>query len=122
FVACDSDGKPLERHVVTRAVISAFDRAGIPRVRGSALNILRHTFGSRLAEAGQSFGTIATLMGNSAAIAERHYIRFSSGHLQAAMASTDGARVIPTDAIGETRGKNQAGKIPADKTYPVEDK
>ena len=102
-VMCDPDGKQQDRHVVSRAVISAFDRAGTPRIRGSALNILRHTFGSRLAEAGLSLGTIATLMGNSAAIAERHYIRFSPGHLQAAMAKVGGgleqATEIATDPI-----------------------
>src|SRR5207245_2484659 len=83
------------RFVVARRVESALERAEIPHSKGTMFNLFRHTFGSRLAEAGVSFGVIARIMGNSAAIAERHYIRFSPSHFKAAMATLD---VVPQTA------------------------
>jgi integrase len=92
-VLAGREGQPLDPFVITRAVESAFDAAGITKHAGAVFNLFRHTFGSRLAEAGHSMATIACIMGNSPAICERHYIRFSPGHLRAAMASLDGAQV-----------------------------
>lgn len=92
-VLADREGKPLDPYSVTRAVESALEAAGITKHAGAVFNLLRHTFGSRLAEAGHSMATIACIMGNSAGICERHYIRFSPGHLRAAMASVGGAIV-----------------------------
>ncbi|MCZ6696134.1 MAG: tyrosine-type recombinase/integrase, partial [Acidobacteria bacterium] len=88
YVLCDSEGKRLDPWRATRALESALQRAGIEK-RGGPFNLMRHTFGSRLAEAGVPMATIAKIMGNSSAVCERHYIRFSPGHLKAAMATLD---------------------------------
>ncbi len=79
----------MDERNLTRHLESALERAGITKQKGAAFNLLRHTFGSRLAEQGHGFGTIATIMGNSAAVCEKHYISFSPGHLKAAMATLD---------------------------------
>jgi integrase len=93
FLLCDREGNRLDPWRATRAVESAMERAGIVKV-GGPFNLMRHTFGSRLAEQGVSFGAIAKIMGNSAAVCERHYIRFSPGYLKAAMATLDRARTV----------------------------
>jgi len=96
YVLCDREGRPLSRYVVARQVESALERAEFAKAKGTNLNLLRHTFGSRLAEAGVSMATIATIMGNSEAVCMRHYIRFSPGHLRAAMATLDTPTAPPT--------------------------
>ena len=83
------DGHRLSERYFTEKFESALERAGITKHQGVAINLLRHTFGSRLAEQGHSFGSIAAVMGNSAAVCEKHYIRFSPGHLKAMMATLD---------------------------------
>jgi integrase len=103
FVLCDSLGRRLDPWRATRAVESAMELAGIVKV-GGPFNLMRHTFGSRLAEQGVSFGAIAKIMGNSAAICERHYIRFSPGYLRAAMATLDAPAVAEGRARGRKRG------------------
>ena len=92
-VLCDREGRPLDRFVLARRVESALERAGVGKVKGTGFNLFRHTFGSRLAEAGVSMATIATIMGNSEAVCMRHYIRFSPAHLKAAMAMLDSPAV-----------------------------
>ena len=42
---------------------------------------LRHTFGSRLAQAGRSLYEISTLMGNSPGICQKHYARLLPEHM-----------------------------------------
>jgi integrase len=101
FVLCDRAGKPLDRYVLTRQMESAFDAAEVTTQKGTCFNLFRHTFGSRLAEAGHSMATIARIMGNSAAVCERHYIRFSPGHLKAAMASLDSPTATDTPTAPE---------------------
>src|SRR5262249_44882664 len=49
-------------------------KAQDPKLSWNLLDI-RHTFGSQLAQKGVSLLKIATLMGNSPAIAHKHYIR-----------------------------------------------
>jgi integrase len=89
FVLCDREGKPLDRFILARDVESALERAGIPKATGTMFNLFRHTCGSRLAERGVSMATVATILGNTEAVCMRHYIRFSPGHLKAAMAQLD---------------------------------
>jgi integrase len=96
YVLADPDGKPLNPDKVWRLIESAMQRAEIVKPEGSRYNLFRHTFGSRLAEQGVSFGVIAKIMGNSAAVCEKHYIDFSPGHLKAAMATLDVPTVTPT--------------------------
>lgn len=105
-VLCDREGKPLDRFVLARRVESALERAAVAKVKGTGMNLLRHTFGSRLAEAGVSMATIATIMGNSPDVCHRHYIRFSPGHLKAAMATLD-AVTAPLTAPPAGAGRNQ---------------
>ncbi len=108
FVLCDREGKPLDRFVVARRVESALERADIVKVKGTGMNLLRHTFGSRLAEASVSMATIATIMGNSEAVCMRHYIRFSPAHLKAAMATLDAVTVPPTGPGADRDRRNGA--------------
>lgn len=89
FVLCYHDGRPLDRFKLARAIHEALDRAEIRKRKGACANLLRHTFGSRLAERGVPMPVIATLMGNSPEIAFKHYVRFSPGHLKGAMATLD---------------------------------
>jgi len=89
FVLCDREGRTIDPYVITRSIQSALERAGVKKTAGAVFNLFRHTFGSRLAERGVDMGTIATLMGNSPEICFKHYVRFSPGHLQAAMALLD---------------------------------
>ncbi len=105
YVLRDDQGIPLDRFILARKVESALERAGVVKVKGSTFNLFRHTFGSRLAEKGYSFGAIAKLMGNSAAMCERHYIRFSPEHLKAMMASLD-TPSAPHSAPGADRDAN----------------
>ena len=97
YVLSDEAGKPLDYFKVQRLLESALETAGIVK-RGGVFNLMRHTFGSRLAEKNVGFGTIAKIMGNTAAIAERHCIRFSPSHLKAAMAMLDDAVTAPPTA------------------------
>ena len=90
YVLCYSDGRPLDRFKLARAIREALEVAEIVKRPGACGNLLRHTFGSRLAEKGIEMPVIATLMGNSPEIAFRHYIRFSPAHLKGAMAALDG--------------------------------
>lgn|GEM_PF-1585061 len=89
FVLCYHDGLPLDRFKLARAIHEALDCAEILKRKGACGNLLRHTFGSRLAEKGVPMPVIATLMGNSPEIAFKHYVRFSPGHLKAAMETLD---------------------------------
>jgi site-specific recombinase XerD len=100
FVLCYPDGLPLDRFKLARAIHEALDRAEILKRKGACANLLRHTFGSRLAEKGVPMPVIATLMGNSPEIAFKHYVRFSPGHLKAAMATLD--PVLPKKASKRT--------------------
>lgn len=88
-VLCYPDARPLDRFKLARAIDGALDVAEIDKRPGCCANLLRHTFGSRLAERGIPMPVIATLMGNSPDIAFKHYVRFSPGHLKAAMATLD---------------------------------
>ena len=125
FVLCDLEGKRLDPWRATRGLESALQRAGIEKCGGS-FNLMRHTFGSRMAEAGVPMATIAKIMGNSSAVCERHYIRFSPGHLRAAMATQDesgtvaqdGARLdstVVTDGTDRSKllGDNRSGRSAA---------
>jgi integrase len=105
FVLSDREGRPLDPYVVTRAIESAMERADIPKAPGAVFNLLRHTFGSRLAEAGVDMTTLATIMGNSPEICYRHYIRFSPGHLKAAMAKVDQAVGVAQDEAHSIMGR-----------------
>jgi len=89
YVLCYHDARPLDRFKLARAIHEALDRAEIQKRKGACANLLRHTFGTRLAEKGVPMPVIATLMGNSPEIAFKHYVRFSPGHLKAAMATLD---------------------------------
>lgn len=97
YVFSDAAGKRLDYFTVERLLQSALDRAGIVKA-GGVFNMMRHTFGSRLAEKGVGFATIAKIMGNTAAVCERSYIRFSPGHLKAAMATLDDPSFVPQSA------------------------
>lgn len=85
------------------------EQAGIAKVKGTGMNLLRHTFGSRLAERGVSMATITTIMGNSEAVCFRHYIRFSPGHLKAAMATRDSPAVA--GSVAGPRGVVESGPL-----------
>lgn len=104
FVLCDRDGEPLDRYVITRAVESTLQRAGIQKKPGAVFNLLRHTFGSRMAEAGVDMTTLATIMGNSPDICYKHYIRFSPGHLKAVMAKVDRPSSVAQDGARASNG------------------
>lgn len=109
FVLSDREGKALDRFIMSRVVESALQASGIVKIAGTSFNRFRHTFGSRLAEAGVGFGVIAQIMGNSAAVAERHYIRFSPAHTKAAMALLDGTPVArkPNSSAGKESQKQR---------------
>ena len=89
-----SGGHRLDERNLTRHLESAIERGGLTKHQGAAFNLLRHTFGSRMAEAGVDMTTLATIMGNSPDVCFKHYIRFSPGHLKAAMATQN---LPPTD-------------------------
>ncbi|MCZ6695243.1 MAG: tyrosine-type recombinase/integrase, partial [Acidobacteria bacterium] len=110
YVLCDREGNQLGLYILPRRIESAMERAGIEKKQGAILNLLRHTFGSRMAEAGVSFGTIATIMGNSAVICEKHYIKFSPGHLKAAMATQDVPATVAQDGA-RTQGEAGSGRV-----------
>ena len=78
----------VSRFVLARAVVSTLEAAGIKKQCGP-FNLLRHTFGSRLAEAGRPFEVIASIMGNTPEACRRYDIRSSPGYMRAATASTD---------------------------------
>jgi integrase len=91
----NEDGRPWEGRAASRSLERALERAGI-RVETNedsdvendyqgVYNLLRHTFGSRLAARGVPFGVIAKLMGNSVRVCEKHYIRFAQSDLRSAM-------------------------------------
>ncbi len=91
YVLHDAEGKPWDEGVAGRMIDSAFERARIHKAAGSTFNLFRHTFGSRRAEAGVPLAVVAALMGNSAGVCEKRYVRFSPGHLQEAMNRKPGA-------------------------------
>ncbi len=107
YVLRDRQGQPLDRYTLTRALLNAMQAAGIAKQQGAVFNLLRHTFGSRMAEAGVDMTTLATIMGNSPDICYRHYIRFSPGHLRAAMASQDTLPHTAPKATVGIAGKSQ---------------
>jgi integrase len=88
----NEDGNPWQERAASRSLERALERAGIRVVLEDGdgeyqgvFNLLRHTFGSRLAAAGADFGRISKLMGNSVRVCEKHYIRFAQSDLKAAM-------------------------------------
>ncbi len=95
YVLCDHEGKQLDYFTINRLLESAFEAAGVEK-QGGVFNMMRHTFGSRLAEQGVPTEVIAEIMGNSPEVCRRHYIRFSPGHLKAAMARLDTVTAPPT--------------------------
>jgi integrase len=97
----NTEGRPWDERGASRALETALTRAGIRKVLDGeegeyqgVFNLLRHTFGSRLASAGVPLAVVAALMGNSARVCERHYVRFGSSDLKAAMLAGSGP--IPT--------------------------
>ena len=80
----EKEGSPLDRDVLNGILENACKAAGIPKARGVLWNRLRHTWATRLAASGKaSIFDVAKMMGNSAAICERHYAAFLPGaHLK----------------------------------------
>jgi len=77
----DSNGEPYAKSnnavlALEYRVRQALKRAGIYKVRGSLFNLFRHTTGSRLVQAGMSYGQAAYVLGNSEAVCKQHYVRF----------------------------------------------
>ncbi|MCZ6697028.1 MAG: hypothetical protein O7A63_10875, partial [Acidobacteria bacterium] len=95
---------------------AALARAGIAKPKGTLFNLFRHTFGSRLAEAGESMATIAKIMGNTEAVCFKHYLKFSPGHLKGAMAKLDGKSTYPTADPSRESGENSGPAITTEVT------
>lgn len=112
YVLCDREGQPLDARGFSRRIESALDRAGIVKQPGALFNLFRHSFGSRLAEKGVPMVVIAALMGNTVAVCERHYLRFSPGHLRAAMARLDADTGAHTGAQDESEAVPGASDSP----------
>ncbi len=103
FVFSDPDGGRLDDDVLGRSIEATMTRAGIAKPQGTRYNLFRHTFGSRLAEAGETMATIAKIMGNTEAVCFKHYLDFSPGHLKGAMAKLDGPVTV---AVADPLTKN----------------
>jgi site-specific recombinase XerD len=107
LVLSDQHGKPWSPWQADRMVESAMERAGIKKAPGAVFNLLRHTFGSRMAQQGVDMTTLAAIMGNTPAVCYKHYIRFSPGHLRAAMATMDGQGCMAQSMARPPEGPHQ---------------
>ena len=76
------DGKAIDREAAESALKRAYKAAGI--VKGQPWKILRHTFGSRCAEAGLNLPDIQYLMGHRSPMTTARYMHLSPEHLKKA--------------------------------------
>jgi integrase len=87
----ETNGAPLDVDVLNGVLEAAAQAAGIPKERGVLWNRLRHTWATRLAASGKaSIFEIAKMMGNSAAICERHYAAYVPGAHERLTGALDG--------------------------------
>jgi integrase len=87
-----STGKRYDIDNFSRDLRAANESAGL---RWSCLDY-RHTFGSQLAMKGESLYKIASLMGNSPAICQRHYAALTPESLIASVEFADAAKATET--------------------------
>ena len=74
--------RPIDREAADSALKRAYKAAGI--VKGAPWKILRHSFGSRCAEAGLDVPEIQYLMGHRSPVTTARYMHLSPEHLQRA--------------------------------------
>ncbi|MAG36564.1 MAG: site-specific integrase, partial [Dehalococcoidia bacterium] len=78
----------LQGHYVSRQLKAALEDAGLPRT--IRFHDLRHTFGSRMIEAGVDVATVGALMGHgSPRVTLEVYAHVLPGSMRAAIEATD---------------------------------
>ncbi len=81
-------------------------RSQIPELHDTVWYTARHTFASRLVQAGKSLKQVATLMGNSAAIVDKVYAHLAPDHLRDAVDALEvfGQGTTPSLVHGQRTG------------------